>query len=98
MTSDIFAKKFAFCKCTSYYLKVQSDANYEFYTCTVEWLSKSRNEQPKFIIVPLEFMKELIKYMRDLFDILSKNKKLNNRKEADLLNVISDSYGSVVCA
>ena len=72
MTSDIFAKEFAFCKCTSYYLKVQSDANNEFYTCTVEWLSKSRNKQPQFIIVPLEFVKELIKYMKDLFDILSK--------------------------
>ena len=98
MTSDIFAKEFAPCKRASYSIKVQSDANNEFYTCTVEWLCKSRKEQPQFINAPLEFMKELIKYMRDLFDILSKNKKHNNRKEADTLSAISDFYGSAVCA
>ena len=76
MTTEIFTKEFSPCKRASYTIKVQSDANNEFYTCTVEWLSKSRKEQPQFINAPLEFMKELIKYMRDLFDILSKNQNL----------------------
>ena len=76
MTTEIFTKEFAPCKRASYSIKVQSNANNEFYICTVEWLSKTRKEQPQFINAPLEFMKELIKYMRDLFDILSKNQNL----------------------
>ena len=75
MTTEIFTE-FSPCKRASYSIKVQSDANNEFYTCTVEWLSKLRKEQPQFINAPLEFMKELIKYMRDLFDIVSKNQNL----------------------
>ena len=81
MASNIYAKEFAHCKSTSYSLKVQADANKEFYTCTVEWVCKSRNEQPQFINAPLEFMKEFIKYMRALFDILEKNKNIIIKKK-----------------
>ena len=76
MASDIYAKEFAHCKSTAYSLKVQADANKVFYICTVEWVCKSRNEQPQFINAPLYFMKEFIKYMRALFDILEKNKNI----------------------
>ena len=76
MSSELFAADFAICAFSKYSLKVNSDHDRKFYTCTLKKIALTSASIPQVLDFPLEYMKELIQCMRDLFDIINKNKTL----------------------
>ena len=70
MSTVILSKDFAYFTCNTYHIEVESDSKQEFYTCTVTRTTPGAELQ--VLCFPLENMKELIKYMRNLFEILEK--------------------------
>ena len=75
MSFNIFAKTFSQLFDLSMSLKIHCDAKYEVYTCTIEWKLGNPLAHPT-INVPMEFMKELINYMKIMYGILDKNQGL----------------------
>ena len=91
MSSELFAADFAMCAFSKYSLRVNSDHDHKFYTCTLKKIALTSDSIPQVLNFPLENMKELIQCMRDLFDIINKNKTLIIEKNL-LLTAQIDSF------
>ena len=72
MSSNIFVKDFYHLFDFTYSLKVSCDAKHEFYTCNVEWKGQVPGKVPQLINIPMEYMKDLITYMKIMHGILEK--------------------------
>ena len=74
MSTVILSKDLSYFTCNTYHIDVESDSKQEFYTCTDTKTTPGAELQ--VFCFPLENIKELIKYMRNLFEILEINKYL----------------------
>ena len=66
-------------------IKLHCAAKDGFYTCTIGW--KRQNFLPPIALppinIPMEYMKEIINYMKTLYGILEKNQALISEQEMD---------------
>ena len=66
-------------------IKLHCGAKHGFYTCTIGW--KRQNVPPSLALppinIPMEFMKDIINYMKTLYGILEKNQALISEQKID---------------
>ena len=71
----IYSKKLEQFNCDNYHLlKVISDKNQEYYTCSIKRKDLWPGHFRQFVVIPLEHMQDLIRYLRRMFNIAEKNK------------------------
>lgn len=84
MSSIIFSKTFYQRFDFNYSIKLHCDAKHEFYTCTIELKRESFPLPiPPPINIPMEYMKDIIIYMKTLYGILEKNQALISEQEME---------------